>query len=76
MVYNIADIYRRWPSTSGWEEATTESDGGHPAPEGLIINVLGASLVALAIVVPVIVGCNPFRKGLQGETPGYEHRHG
>ena len=56
IVYLIADDYRRWPESSVWEEAREEE--GHPAPEGLIVNALGATLVALAVVIPLMtLGC-------------------
>ena len=35
--------------------------------EGLVINVLGAVLVALAILIPAILKCDAFRKGLPRE---------
>ena len=35
--------------------------------EGLVINVLGAVLVGLAVLVPAILKCDAFRKGLPRE---------
>ena len=35
--------------------------------EGIVVNALGATLVALAILVPWIVRCPTFRKGLPRE---------
>ena len=35
--------------------------------EGIIVNALGATLVALAILIPWIIGCPTFRKGLPRE---------
>ena len=35
--------------------------------EGLVINALGAVLVGLAILVPAILKCDAFRKGLPRE---------
>ena len=39
-------------------------EGDH---HGLVINVLGGSLVLLAILVPVILKCDAFRKGIPDE---------
>ncbi len=62
--YVVADNYRHWSEKSAWEDA---ADRGHDMPEGLVVNALGATLVALAVVVPWIVGCVPFRGGLPRE---------
>ena len=39
--------------------------------EGLVVNVLGAVLVGLAILLPAILKCDAFRKGLpyEGRNP-------
>jgi len=36
-------------------------------PEGIIINTMGCTLVALAILVPCIIKFDPFRKGIPPE---------
>jgi hypothetical protein len=35
--------------------------------EGIIINALGAAMLALAILMPCILKCDPFRKGIPKE---------
>ena len=39
--------------------------------EGIVINAIGATLVALAILIPWILGCGAFRKGLKKEGGRY-----
>ena len=38
--------------------------------EAIILNTIGVILIALAVVMPVIIGCGGFRRGIVREGEG------